>query len=237
MLSFLPMASISQLASNRKSTSSIKRLRMLLTLIYRYDNLFRLPQTNLQAFQVATGWSSNTKADPDLLVVEPGLYYELANTFNGSLVFTLSDGHVVVVPNEELTNPLRGIDTNGERVLNTNISEVNIFHQVAPLNTAVLGKVFLSQVSGSPLPTCSKHTNVHLDSNTWSSTMTATSSNSPKCPRAPPRSQRAQSLSTPHLSLALNQKVRDCRKVKKSDLVLGSVSEYPSCWSYVLRHG
>ena len=147
MLSSLLTASISQPASNRKSASSIKPRWILLTFfICRYDNLFRLPQTALQAFQVHTGWSPNTKADSNLLIVEPGLYYEPANSFNGSLVFTLNDGREVVVPNEEMTNPLRGIDTNGARVLDTNISVVSIFHLEAPLSTAVLGKIFLSQV-------------------------------------------------------------------------------------------
>jgi hypothetical protein len=153
MLSFLPTASISQLALNRESNFLIKDHWMLLNFTRRYDELLRLPQTLLQAFQESTGWSPNTKADPNLLVVEPGLYYELANSFNGSLVITLSDGDVVVIPNEELSNPLRGIDANGKRSLNTNISMVNIFHQEAPLNTAVLSKVFLSQVSDA-LPPC-----------------------------------------------------------------------------------
>jgi len=85
--------------------------------------------------------------------VEPGLYYPQANGFNGSLVFTLNNALKVEVPNEELRNPLRGIDTDGARALDMNISEIKIFYQQAPLNTAVLRKIFLSQVSNTPLPT------------------------------------------------------------------------------------
>ncbi|KIN02425.1 hypothetical protein OIDMADRAFT_122224 [Oidiodendron maius Zn] len=112
-----------------------------------YDNLFRFPQTILQAFQTVTGWSSNTTPDPNLYIAEPGLNYPQMTGFNGSLIFTLNDGYEVEIPNDELSNPLRGIDTNGARVLQPNITEVGIFYQEAPLNTAVLGKVFLSQVS------------------------------------------------------------------------------------------
>jgi hypothetical protein len=79
--------------------------------------------------------------------VEPGLYYPQTKGFNGSLIITLSNGFEVEIPNNELSNPLRGINTNGARVLQPNITEVNIFSQNAPLNTAVLGKVFLSQVN------------------------------------------------------------------------------------------
>jgi hypothetical protein len=115
----------------------------------RYDTLFRLPQTVLQSFQEATGWSTDTAADidSDLYVVEPGLYYPQTKGFNGSLIFTLNNGFIVEIPNEELANPLRGIDLNGARRLQPNITEVNIFSLGDPLNTAVLGKVFLSQVS------------------------------------------------------------------------------------------
>jgi hypothetical protein len=115
----------------------------------RYDDLFRVPQTLLQSFQEATGWSADTAADvdSDLYIVEPGLYYPQMKGFNGSLIFTLNNGFVVEISNEELANPLRGIDPNGARRLQPNITEVNIFSQGDPLNTAVLGKVFLSQVS------------------------------------------------------------------------------------------
>ena len=118
-------------------------------MMYSYDNLFRFPQTILQSFQENTGWSSDTIADvdPNLYIVEPGLYYPQAEGFNGSLIFTFSNGFTAEIPNDELSNPLRGIDTNGARILQPNISEVNIFYQEAPLGTATIGKVFLSQVS------------------------------------------------------------------------------------------
>lgn len=101
-------------------------------------------------FEEVTDWASNTTADPNLYIVEPGLYYPQMVGFNGSLIFTLDDGfdgYEVEIPNDELSNLLRGINTNGARVLQSSITEVNNFYQDAPLSTAVLGKVFLSQVS------------------------------------------------------------------------------------------
>ena len=84
----------------------------------------------------------------DLYVVEPGLNYD--TPFNGSLIFTL-DGLEVEIPAYEMAGPLRGIDQNGKRVLQENVTAVNIFHQNAPQDTASLGKVFLSQECG-PIP-------------------------------------------------------------------------------------
>jgi len=122
----------------------------LLNTDYSYDNLFRLPQTLLQYFQDVTGWSANTTADPNINIIEPGLFYPQAQGFNGSLIFTIVDrdgGSIEVeIPNNELSNPLRGINKNGARVLQPNITEVGIFFQNALLDSAVLGKIFLSQV-------------------------------------------------------------------------------------------
>jgi hypothetical protein len=78
--------------------------------------------------------------------VEPGLTYPSSFGFNGSLEFTLDDEFVVTIPNEELVHPLRGIDSTGAIAVMSNVTEVNIFHQVALLDTAVLGKAFLSKV-------------------------------------------------------------------------------------------
>lgn len=77
--------------------------------------------------------------------MEPGLYYN--TSFNGSLIFTLADGLEVEIPAYEMAGPLRGIDSSGQRVLQNNVTSVNIFNQNAPENTASLGKVFLSQES------------------------------------------------------------------------------------------
>jgi hypothetical protein len=125
----------------------------LLTLKYRYDNLFRLPLTLLENFQQITGWSPDTKADPNLLIVEPGLLYPQSIGFNGSLIIKLQgyDGEVEI-PNYELSHPLRGIATNGTRILDTDLTELNIFHEAPLFDTAVLGKVFLSQVNNTPSP-------------------------------------------------------------------------------------
>lgn len=91
-----------------------------------------------------TGWNENTKLSEDMIVVEPGLYYN--SLFNGSLKFSLEGGLSVEIPAEELSWQARGIDTKGARVLDKNTTVVNIFNQTAPESTAILGKAFLSQV-------------------------------------------------------------------------------------------
>ena len=77
-------------------------------------------------------------------MVEPGLYYN--SEFNGTLKFSLQGGLEVEIPSEELAWPVRGLDINGKKVFQDNITVVNIFNETAPENTATLGKVFLSQV-------------------------------------------------------------------------------------------
>jgi hypothetical protein len=109
-----------------------------------YDNLFRLPEDVLQRFQQITGWTNEPSLiSEELYIVEPGLNYN--SSFNGTLIFTLNNGFTIEIPNEELAWPLRRIDTTGQRVLQSNVTVVNIFNQEAPEYTAVLGKVFLSQ--------------------------------------------------------------------------------------------
>jgi hypothetical protein len=112
------------------------------------DNLFRLPGTVIDLFQEHTG----LKNDPSLVsnqlyLVEPGLTFN--SSFKGSLTFTLKNGPVVEVPNQELTQMLRGIDQTGKRVLQDNVTVVNIFNVSAPEGTASLGKVLLSQASSA----------------------------------------------------------------------------------------
>jgi len=110
------------------------------------DTLFRLPGTITDLFQEHTGLKNDPSLVSDqLLIVEPGLVFN--STFNGSLTFTIKNGPVVEVPNEEITQILRGIDQNGKRVLQNNVTVVNIFNTTAPEGTATLGKVLLSQAS------------------------------------------------------------------------------------------
>ncbi|KAF8848376.1 hypothetical protein BDZ45DRAFT_664575 [Acephala macrosclerotiorum] len=115
-----------------------------------YDNLFRFTQNLLQNFQAVTDWSSNTTADPNIYRVEPGLLFPSTNPFNGSLIITIDGGKLgpltVTIPNEEMSNPLRGISANGGWVLQSNVTEASIFFQSARLNTPVLPKAFLSQL-------------------------------------------------------------------------------------------
>jgi hypothetical protein len=108
--------------------------------------LFRFPSNVVQQFQTSIGLSNDSSlVSPQLYIVEPGIYYN--TSFDASLVFTLAGGLEVVIPSHELLGPLRGIDQNGMRVLQSNVTMVNIFSGSVPLDTATLGKVFLSQAS------------------------------------------------------------------------------------------
>jgi len=112
--------------------------------------LFRFPSNVVQQFQTSIGLSNDSSlVSPQLYIVEPGIYYN--TSFDASLVFTLAGGLEVVIPSHELLGPLRGIDQNGMRVLQSNVTMVNIFSGSVPLDTATLGKVFLSQASLSQL--------------------------------------------------------------------------------------
>jgi hypothetical protein len=108
--------------------------------------LFRFPSNVIQQFQASIGLKNDTSlVPPELYIVEPGIYYN--TSFNGSLVVTLAGGLEVEIPSYELAGPLRGIDQTGKRVLQSDVTMVNIFYQSEPLGTASLGKVFLSQAS------------------------------------------------------------------------------------------
>lgn len=100
----------------------------------------------LGLFQQKTAWSAQTTHDPNIFVTEPGLLYPSSVGFNGSLLFQLNNGFEVEIPNEELQHPVRGLNQNGARVLQNNVTEMNIYAQAAPLDSAVLGKAFLSKV-------------------------------------------------------------------------------------------
>ncbi|CAG8681214.1 10840_t:CDS:2, partial [Acaulospora colombiana] len=112
-----------------------------------YDVLFRFPERTLRAFAQETEFANGTLPDPsEFYIVEPGITYPSDIGFNGSLKFTLDNDFVVEIPNEELVHPLRGIARDGTKTLMTNTTEINVFRDVALLDTAVLGKAFLSRV-------------------------------------------------------------------------------------------
>jgi hypothetical protein len=117
------------------------------SILPRYDNLFRLPGPVLERFTDNTGWKNDSSLVSDqLLVVEPGINYGLNQSLNGTLTFTLDGGLTVEIPSYELGGPLRGINQDGKRVLQRNVTTVNIFGDPAFGGTATLGKIFLSQV-------------------------------------------------------------------------------------------
>jgi hypothetical protein len=99
----------------------------------------------LDQFQLVIDWHSNPSLVLDqVYMVEPGLYHN--SSFNGTLIFSLKNGPVVEIPTRELAGLVRGIDPSGKRVLQPNIAVINISNESALEGTAVLGKVFLSQV-------------------------------------------------------------------------------------------
>jgi hypothetical protein len=112
------------------------------------DDMLRLPSSVLGYFQSSTNWRDDISVPDSLYIVERGLYYNTG--FNGSLKVSLKNGPVIEIPNEELAQPLRGIDPNGRKVLDSNITAVNIFYQSAPEGTAVLSKIWLSQARFAP---------------------------------------------------------------------------------------
>jgi hypothetical protein len=108
------------------------------------DDMFRFPEPVLGLFQQSTNWRNDVSVSNSLYLVERGLLYD--SSFNGTLIFSLKDGPTIEIPNEELSQPLRGIDLTGRRILQNNVTVVNIFDQEAPEGTCVLSKAFLSQV-------------------------------------------------------------------------------------------
>ena len=112
-----------------------------------YDGKIRLPPIPLDTFQRLTGYyASDIELDQsNFALVEPGLLYN-GPKFAGSLTVTLKGGLEVKIPNSELCQPARALDRDGQYVSLGNISEVNIYNRSAPLNAAVLGRAFLSQI-------------------------------------------------------------------------------------------
>jgi hypothetical protein len=89
----------------------------------------------------------NSSQYSQLYDLEPGLVYpSSAGTFSASLQFTLDNGLTVHIPPYELIRPLRGLDANGQQILDTGYNEVQIYGQPAPEDGPVMGKAFLSQV-------------------------------------------------------------------------------------------
>ncbi|KAK4222852.1 hypothetical protein QBC38DRAFT_331853, partial [Podospora fimiseda] len=139
----------------------------LIACIEPYDNLFRLPGPTVispikefisKNMLGSTGdWESvflkPTDYGSTLVNLEPGLVYHnvRAGAFNTSLRFTLkpegSDKSLTVeIPQHEFQTPLKGLDERGLPKVDTDYTELKIFNETAPLDTSVLGKVFLSQV-------------------------------------------------------------------------------------------
>ncbi|KAK3939396.1 hypothetical protein QBC46DRAFT_438060 [Diplogelasinospora grovesii] len=121
-----------------------------------YDNLFRMPQSVLKQFQqYFAQYTKYTGAPVDpskyqsssLFNLEPGIVYPAsAGDFNFTLRFTINDDLTVEIPLYELWRPLRGLDANGNLVLDTGYNELQIYGSPAPEDAPVLGKAFLSQV-------------------------------------------------------------------------------------------
>lgn len=73
------------------------------------------------------------------------MYPASAGPITASLRIALDNGLSVDIPSYELVRPLRGLDTNGSPIVDTDFNEVQIYYQADPENGPVLGKGFLSQ--------------------------------------------------------------------------------------------
>ncbi|TPX15876.1 uncharacterized protein E0L32_000210 [Thyridium curvatum] len=120
-----------------------------------YDNLFRLPGTLVKnnlipAVESILGSSPVVPpAVKGLWVNEPGLTFpnNKSSMVDASLVVTLDKNFTVEIPAYEFVRPLKGLAANGTSVVDNSFSEVQVYYDSnEPLNAAVLGKVFLSQV-------------------------------------------------------------------------------------------
>ena len=60
---------------------------------------------------------------------------------------TIENKFTVAIPSHELVNPLRGLDSQGKFAVAPDYTEIGIFRSDPLENSAVLGRIFLSQVS------------------------------------------------------------------------------------------
>ena len=96
----------------------------------------------------AAGSGPLGNADPEILVLEPGLAYPAPpNIPELSLDISIQGGLSVSLPSYELIRPIRGLAKNGSTVTNSSFVEIQVFEDTSPADALVFGKVFLSQVS------------------------------------------------------------------------------------------
>lgn len=128
-----------------------------------------------------------------LLNLEPGVVYPASSgsSFNGTMRLTIENDLTVDIPFYELDMPLRGLDGQGNPVLDPDYRELQIYGSAASGDAPVLGKAFLSQVSSL---VAQRHrvgvasNNRVLDRYTWLSIMNRKSSSLPlRQPRPPAR--------------------------------------------------
>lgn len=140
----------------------------------------------LQAVQVsyaaavgsqAAGSGPLSSADPDILILEPGLAYPAPpNIPEVALDINIQGGLSVSLPSYELIRPLRGLASNGSIVTNSSFVEIQVFENTSPADALVFGKVFLSQV-GNP-PRLGSATRIPHPLATWQANRPPTSSSS-----------------------------------------------------------
>ncbi|KAH6881160.1 hypothetical protein B0T10DRAFT_411334 [Thelonectria olida] len=118
-----------------------------------YDNKFRLPSSYLNILKGMLGKSRpviNPSQYLELYNIEPGLVYNASANLSVSIAFTIGNGLTVEIPSYELAWPLRGLDTSGVPIVNSSLTEVQVFAEEGPLEGPVLGKILLSQVVTPP---------------------------------------------------------------------------------------
>ncbi len=129
----------------------------------RYDNAIRFsPDKVTDIIRMANLTLVDNSSYPTLYNMEPGLVFASRHgSLNITMDITLDNGFQVTIPSYELLRPLRGLDsTTGALTVNENYDEIAVYRVDSsgtnkdkfgsPVgNSAVFGKVFLSQVSST----------------------------------------------------------------------------------------
>lgn len=84
---------------------------------------------------------------PGIYNPEEGLVFSSAIPFTMTMDITIEDKFTVTIPSHELVGPLRGLNREGKFAVAQEYTEIGIFRSDPLEDSAVLGKIFLSQVS------------------------------------------------------------------------------------------
>ena len=120
---------------------------MLIIIMHSYDNYLRLGSTKLNDIVKTAGLNLvNRSAYPGIYNAEEGLVFSSNLNLSVTMELTIENKFTVTIPSLELVNPLRGLDREGKLSVIPEFTEMGIFRQDPIEDSAVLGKIFLSQV-------------------------------------------------------------------------------------------